>query len=891
VSVRNLEALLRPRSIAVVGASDRAGSVGAVVMRNLLRGGFAGPVLPVHPDHAAVAGVLAYRDVAALPVAPDLAVLCTPAATVPGLVAELGARGTRAAVVVGAGFGPELRDAMLRAARPHVLRILGPNCLGLLVPGLGLDASFAHAPALAGPLAFLSQSGALCTAVLDWAASKRIGFSHFVSLGDGADVDVADLLDFLGSDPETHAILLYLESIRGARKFMSAARAAARNKPVLVIKAGRVAEGMRAAASHTGALAGSDAVYDAAFRRAGWLRVDGIAELFDAVETLARARPWLGERLAIVTNGGGPGVLATDALVTGGGRLAALAPSTLARLCEILPATWSRGNPVDLVGDASPERYRSALGALLEDPGVDALLVIHAPTALASGPAAAEAALAALAAATRRPAVLASWLGGEGAEPARRTLREGGVPSYDTPEEAVTAFLHRVRYRRNQELLIETPPSLPEEPGTDVAAARRPIERALAEGRELLSEPEAKAVLEAYGIPTVETRVAADAEQAVRFAHELGFPVALKVLSPDVTHKSDVGGVSLDLDDAAAVRAAARAMAERLAKLRPEPRLVGFSVQRMARRPGAFELLIGAAVDATFGPVVLFGHGGTAAERIADRAVALPPLNAVLARDLVGRTRIARLLAGFRERPPVDAAALHGALVAVGRIASELPEVVELDVNPLLADAEGVLALDARVRVAPARGAGADRLAIRPYPGELEEDLALADGSRVRARPIRPEDEPAHREFLQRLEPGDVRFRFFSQIREMPHSQLARYTQIDYDREMAFVATRLEAGRERTLGVVRAISDPDGTRAEFAIVVRSDLKGLGLGHALLEKLVRYCRTRGTRELVGQVLPDNRRMLELAGTLGFRSRWLREEGVVEVRLALAGDPAR
>ncbi len=885
MSVRNLEALLRPRSIAVIGASVRAGSVGAVVMRNLLRAGFAGPVMPVHPEYEAVAGVLAYRDVAALPVTPDLAVLCTPAASVPDLVAGLGARGTRAAVVVGAGFEPELRERMLRAARPHTLRILGPNCLGLLVPSLGINASFAHAPALPGALAFLSQSGALCTAVLDWAASKRIGFSHFVSLGDGADVDVADLLDFLGGDAGTHAILLYLESIRGARKFMSAARAAARNKPVLVIKGGRVTEGMRAAASHTGALAGSDAVYDAAFRRAGWLRVDEIAELFDAVETLARARPLLGDRLAIVTNGGGPGVLATDALVAGGGRLAALAPETLAQLAAVLPPTWSRGNPVDVIGDASPERYRSAIATVLADPGVDALLVIHAPTALASGAAAAEATLQALAAAARPSAVLTSWLGGEGAESARRILRDGGVPSYDTPDQAVDAFLHRLRYRRNQELLIETPPSLPEEPGTDAAAARRVIERALAEGRELLSEPEAKQVLEAYGIPTVETRVAADADEAVRLAREIGFPVALKVLSPDVTHKTDVGGVSLDLEDEAAVRAAARAMTDRVAKLRPQPRLEGFSVQRMVRRPGAFELLAGAALDASFGPVLVFGHGGTAAERIGDRAVALPPLNAVLARDLVERTRVARLLSGFRERPPVDAPALYRALVALGRIVSELAEVVELDVNPLLADEHGVLALDARMRVARARGPGAERLAIRPYPRELEEEVALSDGSRVRVRPIRPEDEPAQREFLQRLEPGDVRFRFFSMIREMPHSQLARYTQIDYDREMAFVATREEEGRERTLGVVRAISDPDGVTAEFAIVVRSDLKGLGLGHALLETLIRYCRARGTRELVGQVLPDNRRMLELAHALGFRSRWLREEGVVEVRLAL------
>ncbi len=897
MTVRNLNHLFRPSSVAVIGASNRPRSVGHTVMRNLLEGGFAGPIMPVNPKYPAVAGVLAYPDLSCLPVTPDLAVICTPAQMVPGLIAELGAAGTKAAVVLTAGLshktdesGRTLRQAALEAAQPHLLRILGPNCVGLLVPGANLNASFAHTNAAKGRISVIHQSGALCTALLDWAASRGIGFSHFISLGNAADVDFGDLLDYLGSDPESHAILMYVESITHARKFMSAARAAARNKPVLAIKAGRYEEGARAAASHTGALAGADEVFDAAIGRAGMLRVFDTAEMFDAVETLARARPLRGDRLAILTNGGGPGVLATDALMSRGGRLAELSAGTLSRLDKLLPAFWSRGNPVDIIGDAEGERYAKALAILGEAKEVDAVLVMYAPTAIAAPEEVARAVIEAGRNLKRKPVLLTCWLGGDGMNAARRAFAGAGIPTYEAPNQAVRAFLHMADYRRNQEILMETPPAAPPGAPPVIETARLIVERAVSEGVEVLSEPDCKAILAAYGLPVVETGIATTPEEAARRAEAFDAPVAIKILSPDITHKSDVGGVVLDLERPQDVEAAAQAMLERVARLKPKAKVRGFTVQRMARRSGAHELILGATTDPVFGPVLLFGQGGVAVEVIGDRAVALPPLNMKLARELISRTRVSRLLEGYRDRPAADLEAIASALLRISQLVVDVPEVQELDVNPLLADAEGVLVLDARIRVAPAAAPGTRRLAIRPYPQELEEQVSLPSGRRLLLRPIRPEDEPEHRDLISRLTPEDIRFRFFGSVREMPHSQLARFTQIDYDREMAFVAKPSEKGERDTLGVVRAVADPNNETAEFAIVVRSDLKGQGLGHALLEKLVRYCRKRGTAEMVGEVLPDNKAMLALAERVGFSRRLVPDDDVVEVRLNLQ-DAAR
>ena len=889
MSRRNLEYLFKPRSIALIGASDRPHSVGATVMRNLSSGGFSGPVWPVNPRHARVAGGRAYASVADLPQTPDLAVICTPAATVPGLISELGTRGTRAAIVVSGGLeqrmhGETIASAMLQAAEPFTLRILGPNCIGLLVPGIGLNASFAHLGARAGNLAFIAQSGALTTAMLDWAHSKQIGFSHFISLGNAADVDFGDLLDYLAREPETRAILLYIESITNARKFMSAARTAARAKPVIVVKSGRTDASARAAHSHSGALAGSDAVYEAALRRAGTLRVDTTLELFDAAEILARMKSYRGPRLAILGNGGGPGVMATDALTRQGGQLAELQPATLQALNSVLPPSWSRGNPLDIGGDARPERYLATLGPLLEDPGVDAVLVIHAPTAVASVAEVAAACLPALSQASRPS--LVCWMGAED------TADVGGaspdVPVYHTPEEAVGAFLHVARYHESQQVLLEAPASSPRDLERLAQGARVILDRALEEGRCILTEPEAKEVLGSYGVPVVETRIARSITDVGAVGEAIGYPLALKILSPDISHKSDVGGVALDIETPDDLQKAADNMLTRCRARVPEARIEGFTVQRMIRRSGAHELIAGMAVDPTFGPTMVFGQGGTAVEVIADRALALPPLNATLARELISRTRIYQVLRGYRDCPAADLAALERTLVRLSQLVADLPQVVELDINPLLADSRGVLALDARIRIQPTTLAGTERFAIRPYPGELEESLEWR-GQRICVRPIRPEDSAQHRRFLERITPEDLHMRFFAAMRGVPERELAHFTQIDYEREMAFIAVAPGAdGAEETLGVARASADPENLEAEFALLVRSDLKARGLGGLLLDKLIRYCRSRHTRFLTGRALAGNAPMLRLAAASGFHIEHS-HEGVCDLRLDLQPEP--
>ena len=895
MTIRNLDHMFAPRSVAVIGASSEPHTVGATVMANVSAGGFNGTVYAVNPRHKQIAGVRAYRDVAALPEAPDLAVLCTPPATIPALIGELGASGTKAVVVITAGLGTatdaqgrSLTQAMLDAARPHTLRVLGPNCVGILVPGIGLNASFAHAAATPGRIAFISQSGALVTAVLDWANSRGIGFSHFISIGEGADVDVADLIDYLGVEPNTRAILLYIESIRSARKFMSAARAAARNKPIIVVKGGRGAEGAKAAASHTGALAGSDAVFDAAIRRAGMLRVDTMLDLFSAVETLSHADKtrYRGERVAIMTNGGGAAVMAADAMALGGGRLSELSAATAASLDRILPPTWSHGNPIDIIGDAPVERYVETLKILCADPQVDALLFLHAPTAIVPSEAIAQA-CAPIAAAARCP-VLSCWLGDRAVARARAIFHEAGLADYGTPEETVRAFLQRVAYRKNQESLIQTPPATATHFTPDRARVRDIIAAALDAGRELLDEVEAKAVLAAYGIPVVDTRIATSPDAAVVEAAAIGFPVALKILSPDITHKSDVGGVALNLESAARVREAAAAMLARAAARRPDARVTGFTVQSMIRRPGAHELIAGASVDPLFGPVILFGQGGVAVEVVADRAVALPPLNLALARELVSHTRVARLLAGYRDRPSADHDAIYATLVQLSQLVIDTAEITELDINPLLADEHGVIALDARIRLARAAGSARDRLAIHPYPDELEARVDW-QGETIVLRPIRPEDTQQHQRFLEQLEIEDLRMRFFFTKRYFAPSELARLTQIDYEREMAFIATRsVSPSEEETLGVIRSVTDPENECAEFAIIVRSDLKGGGIGRMLFEKMIRYCASRGTQRLIGDVLRDNTRMLRLVRELGFKVESSPDPDVVRVTLPLQAD---
>ncbi|MEI9993501.1 MAG: bifunctional acetate--CoA ligase family protein/GNAT family N-acetyltransferase [Rhizomicrobium sp.] len=866
MSVRNLGSIFRPASIALIGASTRPHSVGAVIADNLRAAGFDGPVLPVNPKHRAVAGALAYPDVAALPLAPELAIICTPAETVPGLIAELGARGTKAAIVISAGFGEAaeahghaLQQAMLDAAKPYLMRIVGPNCLGVLSTPRRLNASFAQAAPLPGQVAFVAQSGAMVTTVLDWANGRGIGFSHLVSLGDMSDVDFGDMLDYLATDDSTSAILLYVEAVTQARKFMSAARAAARLKPVIAIKAGRQPAAAKAASSHTGALAGIDAVYDAAFARAGIVRAYDLDEVFDAVETLA-IRPRVdGGRLTILTNGGGVGVLATDALIGQGGTLATLSAATIAELDKVLPASWSHGNPVDIIGDASAKRYADALAVLAGTAEQDAILVLNCPTAVGAGVEAADAVVAA-AAATKTP-ILTNWLGARSAEAARAKFAAAKLPSYDTPEKATRGFMHLVRYRQGQNMLMEVPPSIPDGEAPDRIAARQIVAQAQPGWLDSLA---AQRLLECYRVPFVRTFRTATAEEAGAAAGGIGAPVALKILSPDITHKSDVGGVVLNLTGADAVRAAAAGMQARIAKLLPAARLDGFLVQEMIHRPLAHELIAGMAVDRTFGPFLLFGQGGTAVEVIDDKALGLPPLNMKLAHDMIARTRVYKLLRGYRDRPAAQLDAIALTLVRLSQLASDFPEIAELDINPLLADEQGVIALDARVKIQPIEGAARDRLAIRPYPEDLVRRESVAGMGEYLLRPVRPEDAPAFERLFSRLTPEDVHMRFFTPMHTLSGPLLARLTQIDYDREMAFV---LADGDGEIAGVGRLAADPDNRSAEFAVLVRSDLKNHRLGTLLMQSIVAYADARGIAELWGDMLVENTPMLALCRDLG------------------------
>ncbi len=872
MSIRNLDKMFRPRSIAVIGASARPNSVGAALMKNLMGAGFDAPIMPINPRATALHGVMTYKDVGSLPMTPDLAVIATPPDTIPALVDELGRRGTRAAVILTAGFaegeaaaGKARAAQMLAAARPHLMRIVGPNCLGIAVPGIGLNATFAPAALLSGNIAFLTQSGAMATTVLDWAQPRGIGFSAIVSMGDMSDVDFGDLLDYFALDNATQAILIYAEGITQARKFMSAARRTARIKPIIVVKSGRAAEGARAASSHTGALAGADVVYDAAFRRAGMLRVNEVEELFDAAATLARMAPQRGNRLAIVTNGGGAGVLATDRLIEEGGRLAVLGPDTIAKLNAVLPATWSHANPVDLIGDADADRYARSVSILMNDPGNDALLVAYCPTAIGSSADAANGLIGALsdAGAVPKKNVFVSWMGAATVAEGRAALVAARVPDYETPERAVRAFMYLVNYRQNQDLLLETPSAGAPSLDNDRKQARRIVRQVLDDGREWLDPAEVATFLGYYGIPFARTQAVPDAQAAAKAAAQIGVPVALKIRSRDVVHKSDAGGVALNVepDD---VEAAARRMDEKIAAALPEARLEGFIVQEMIHRPSAYELIAGVSTDATFGPVILFGQGGTAVEIIGDKSLELPPLNSALARAQIERTRIAGLLKGFRDRPAADIDGVVTVLVQLSQIVADHAEVTEIDINPLLCDASGVIGVDGRVRVRATGATAQSRLAIRPYPQRLESKIQTPEGQVYAVRPIKPEDEPALRRFAEEVDSQDLWHGFFAPLRDRTHETAARLSQIDYDREMTLVAW--EGGR--VAGLARSLADADLDASECAVIIRGDLRQRGLAKQLLQALLAAIAAQGIHEAVLVFPTDQTRMLNIAKDMEF-----------------------
>jgi acetyltransferase len=896
MSTFGLESVFAPKRVAIVGGSPRPRSIGTIVLQNLVKGGFAGEIAVVNNRYDNIAGRNTSPSLDALPFVPELIVITTPAPSIPEIIRQAGQLGVKGAVIIssGLGHGPgSIAEAVLRLAGAHGLRIVGPNCLGIMFPNIGLSASFAARHPVPGSLALISQSGAIAAAMIDWGAERSVGFSGIVSIGDQLDVDVADLLDYFALDDKTSAILLYLEAVKDARKFMSAARAAARLKPVVVVKSGRMAEGAKAAATHTGALAGSDAVYDAAFRRAGLLRVYDLRELFDCAELLGRhVHAPLGKRLTILTNGGGIGILAVDRLAELGGAAPALDSQVSAKLNAVLPPTWSKANPVDISGDADAGRYLKALDVLLDDPSSDALLVMNVETAVATADGIAEAVAERVKAHRKTGSgspkpVLAAWVGTD--QLVAPIFDKAKIPHFPTEDDAVRAFMHLVKHREARELMMATPPNVSSLFTPDVTAARQTIEAALAEGRAWLDPIEISRLFAAYSIPMVPTLAATGPDEAVAKAGPFlaqGLSVAVKILSRDIIHKSDVGGVKLGLTTKEQVRQAATDVMARARGARPDARIDGVMLQPMIVRPAARELILGIADDPTFGPVIVFGRGGTAVEIVKDKALALPPLDMNLANSLVDRTAVARLLPAYRDVAAVPPDAVPLTLVKLSQMAAGCPEIIGLDINPLLADENGVLVLDARVAIRKQEklSAGQTRFAVRPYPSQWEGQLKLRNGNAVAVRPLRPEDEPAIASFLAKVSTEDLRLRFFHAVKDFSHQFTARLTQLDYARSMAFVA--LDAKGEIT-GVARLHSDSRYERAEYAILVASELKGQGLGWALMQLLIDYAKSEGLKYLSGQVLHENTMMLTMCRELGFSiANDKQDAGVAVVSLDLA-----
>jgi acetyltransferase len=878
MSIYGLSRLFMPQSVAVVGASPNRASLGGAVYANMIAAGFAGSIDPVNPKYGEIGGRRCLASIDQLDAPPDLLIVATPAPTVPQIIETAAMRGVGASIVISSGLGHgegSLAERMYAPARSSGLRVIGPNCLGVIAPHVALNASFAAVMPEAGSLAVISQSGAIAAAMAEWGLRRGIGFSAIVSVGDQVDVDVGDLLDFFAIDRRTHAILLYVESIKESRKFMSAARAAARVKPVVVIKSGRHDAGKRAAATHTGALAGSDAVYDAAFRRAGLLRVNGMDELFAAAQTLTYYSGVAGSRLAILTNGGGFGVLAVDSLVDQGYRPADLSPDTMARLNAVLPPLWSRANPVDIIGDADASRFSAALEALIEDPQNDAILVLDVQTALASSFDTAKAVRDVIVANRSRVVhpkpILTSWIGAP--DEIEATFRAARIPHYQTEIEAIRGFAHLARRAELQQTLLARPAAAPDNFKADQSPVRAVIETARGEGRNWLDPFETDTVLAAYGIPSVPLRKAESPAAAAQVAREFivqGQPVAVKILSRDIQHKSDVDGVRLSLTSEADVRSAAEVVMFNASRLRPKARIDGVIVQPMITRPRARELIAGLARDPVFGSVIVFGHGGVAVEIVKDKAIALPPLDEARALELIARTRISRLIDGYRNVPAARRDLVAQVLVRLSQLAADMPEILEIDINPLLADDTGVLALDARISIDPVPLAAGRpyhaHFAIRPYPKEWERSLMLRNGKRIEVRPVRPEDEPLYEEFFRHVSTDDMRLRFFGLFKEIGHAFIARLTQIDYGRSIALLA--LDAVSGQLIGVVRLHADPDHNNGEYAILLRSDCKGIGLGWTLMELIVEYARKEGLRRITGQVLRDNVTMLAMCRELGF-----------------------
>ena len=886
-----LNSLFSPKSVAIFGASNRTDAIGQIVFKNMLDSGFKGALFPVNPKHAHIQGHQAFSSIADIRVPVELAIIATPPETVPEIMEACGLHGVRAAIIITAGFseagtnGAALEQKLLETARRYHIRLIGPNCLGVMRPSIGLNATFNKGNANSGNIAFVSQSGALCTAILDWAQANDVGFSSVVSMGSSTDVDFGEILDYLVSDPDTHSILMYIEGIRNARSFMSALRAAARLKPVVLVKVGRHAAGSKAAMSHTASLVGADDVFDAAVSRVGVVRVQTITQLFTAAKALSCGFHPVGNRLAIVTNGGGPGVMATDRAADLGLCMAALSPATIAYLDQHLPSNWPRCNPVDIIGDAPAARYHHAVKACLEDDNVDGVLAILTPQAMTKPLESAEAVIAL--ANTHSKPLLTCWMGETQVAEARDAFNKAKKPHFRTPEPAVEVFAHLSAYYRNQRLLMQMPGPLSSYIEPDIEGARLIIESAMQEHRKILSEMESKALLAAFHIPVANTMVAHSPNEALLIAQQIGMPVAMKVNARDITHKSDVGGVLLNLNSAQEVRSGYQHIIDNIQRQMPDAEVDGVSIEPMVMKPNGRELMIGVTADPIFGPVITFGAGGTMVEIMADRAVALPPLNHFLVQDLIQRTHVAGMLGKFRHMSAANMNALEHILLRVSEMVCELPLLREMDINPLILDENGALAADARV-VVEYRQPSADHyshMAIHPYPTQLISHWQLADGTDITIRPIRPEDAELVQNFVRGLSEEARYFRFMNSVHELTETMLVRFTQIDYSKEIALVAVTREAP-ETELGVARFAINPDGDSCEFAIVVADRMAGKGLGQKLMVSLMEAARSKGLKSIEGEVLGNNHNMLKLTGRLGFSHQVSAEDhGIIKVSLDL------
>lgn len=871
MSIYNLDKFFEPGSIAIIGASQKEQSIGGAVLQNLTQAGFKGPVFPVNPKYRKLLDIKCYPSLSRIDEPADLAVITTPIQTVPGIIQECVKAGVGGAVVISAGgkeigaAGREIEAAIKKEAQAGDIRIIGPNCVGILSAASRINASFAGRMLRPGKMAFISQSGAICTAILDWSITVNIGFSHFVSVGSMLDVDFGDLIDYMGNDSQVDSILLYIESLSGTRKFMSAARAVSRVKPIVVLKGGRSAAGARAAASHTGALAGQDAVYDEAFKRAGIVRVNSMSDLFDCAELMAKQPRPRGSGLAIVTNSGGPAVMAADELAAYGLEPVPLSPETMRRLDNILPPFWSRGNPIDIIGDATPERYTQVIQVCMNTPEVHALLIMLCPQAMTT-PTAMALAIRDILREQRFP-VFTVLMGGASVNQARHILNEAQIPVYASPERAIRAFWYMYSYDQNLHMLQETPPKLPRTLHFNQQKAADLIRRPLDENRRILTEVESKYLLKAYGIPVNRTEPAFSVEEAVRLAREIGFPVAMKLLSHDITHKSDAGGVKLDILGQDQVRQAFAGIRESAYAYDPKAEFLGVSVQPMLPRLD-FELILGSKKDDQFGPVILFGMGGIMTEVLRDRALGLPPLNALLAGRMMAATKVYKFLQGYRNRPGADLPLLEEILVRLSQLVTDFPEIVELDINPMAVKDDQVFALDARVVVEASQVASPHHLVISPYPNQYETDTVTKGGLKLHVRPIKPEDAPLLEELFEVLSPNSIYFRFCHPLKSLSKEMMIKFSQIDYDREVALVALDAARTEERVLGVARVINALDGRSAEFAIVVGDPWQGKGVGACLLEMCMAIVSERGVKRLSAYILPENRVMRSMLHKFGW-----------------------